>query len=157
MKSSSHLSDQPPIEPTISEGETVNQNDSSRNSAAVPDQETPMDVPVDNFDTDSQFYFLKDLKDRANQRDIDHESLFRNKVLYQLKSDIKSRNSKHSAAKFLNESFGDSLNDYSFVCWLAEKLELKPCRLKDIVRNAHKEFIPRNSMSSSSLQEIYNF
>ena len=51
----------------------------------------------------------------------------------------------------------DSLNDYHFVCWLAKKLELKPCRLKEIVKNAHREFAPRHSLSSSSHQSIYNF
>ena len=45
----------------------------------------------------------------------------------------------------------------SFVCWLAKKLELKPCRLKDIMKNFHEEFAPRNSLSSSSHQSIYSF
>ena len=49
------------------------------------------------------------------------------------------------------ESFGDLLDDYNFVCWLAKQLELKPCRLKEIIKNAYKEFTPRNSMY------IYNF
>ena len=74
-----------------------------------------------------------------------------------LKTDIKSRTAKRSTAKFLYESFGDSLTDYSFVCWLAKKLELKPCRLKEIVKNAHKDFAPRHSVSSTSHQTILNF
>lgn len=147
------------IESKITEDEAVNQIDSLGDSAATADQEIPVDIPVTDHDdeADNQFDFLKDLEDRAKQREVDYESLFRNKVLGKLSSDIKSRNSKRSAAKFLIESFGDSLNDYSFVSWLAKMLGLKPCRLKAIIKNAYKEFVPRNSMSSSSLQEIYNF
>ena len=96
---------------------------------------------IDN-DSDNEFSFLKDLEIRAKQREVDHESFFKTKVLNKLKVDIKSRSSKRSAAKFLYESFGDSLNDYHFVCWLAKKLELKPCRLKEIVKNVHHGFAP---------------
>ena len=88
---------------------------------------------------------------------MEHESLFKTKVLNKLKMDTKSRSSKCSAAKFLYESFGDSANDYYFVCWLAKLLELKPCRFKEIVKNAHREFAPRHSLSLSSHQSIYNF
>ena len=70
--------------------------------------------------------------------------------------DMKSRTSKSSAA-FLVESFGDLLDDYNFVDWLAKQLKLKPCRLNEIIKSAYKEVTPLNSMSKSSLQSIYNF
>ena len=70
---------------------------------------------------------------------------------------MKSCDSKSSAGKCLIESFGDLLDDYNFVCWLAEQLELKPCRLKEIIKNAYKEFTPRDSTPKSSLPSIYNF
>ena len=113
----------------------------------------------DTFDDDSvnQFNFLKEPKDRARKRGIDHGEHFRNKVLNKLKTDMKSCDSKSSAGKCLIESFGDLLDDYNFVCWLAEQLELKPCRLKEIIKNAYKEFTPRDSTPTSSLPSIYNF
>ena len=70
--------------------------------------------------------------------------------------DMKSRTSKSSAA-FLVESFGDLLDDYNFVDWLAKQLKLKPCRLNEIIKSAYKEVTPLNSVSKSSLQSIYNF
>ena len=113
----------------------------------------------DTFDDDSvnQFNFLKEPKDRARKRGIDHGEHFRNKVLNKLKTDMKSSDSKSSAGKCLIESFGDLLDDYNFVYWLAEQLELKPCRLKETIKNAYKEFTPRDSTPTSSLQSIYNF
>ena len=157
---------------TIPSETTTHQSESTtfpRDSATIP-SETPGVMPTprssgvfsiavqdDDSDPDNQFNFSKELEDRAKQREVDHELQFKYKVLNKLKMDIKSRISKRSAAKFLFESFGDALNDYSFVCWLAKKLELKPCRLKDIMKNFHEEFAPRNSLSSSSHQSIYSF
>ena len=73
------------------------------------------------------------------------------------KTDMKRRVLKSSAAKIFVEFFGDLLDDYNFVCWLAKQLERKPCRLKETIKMPYKEFTPRNSMSTSSLQSIYNF
>ena len=107
----------------------------------------PKDIPLNgnNLDDtdlgDDQSNFLQDLENRAKQQETDHEVLFRNKVLNKLKTDIKSRTAKRSTAKFLYESFDDSLTDYSFVCWPAKKLELKPSRLKEIVKNAQKTLL----------------
>ena len=123
----------------------------------------PKDIPLNenNLDDtdlgDDQFNFLQDLENRVKQRENDHEALFRNKVFNKLRIDIKSRTAKRSTAKFLYECFGDSLTDYSFVCWLAKKLELKPCRSKEIMKNAHKELAPRHSMSSTFHLTILNF
>ena len=94
-------------------------------------------------DSDSQFNFLKKLKDGARKRDIDHVAHFRNKVLNKLKTDTRSRASKSSAAKFLVESFGNSLDDYNFVCWLAKQLELKPCRLKKLSKRHTENLLHR--------------
>ena len=93
---------------------------------------------------DNQFNFLKELKDHVRKQDIDNKVHFRNKVLNKLQMDMKSWTSKRSAAKFLVESFGDLLDDFNFACWLAKQLELKPCRLKEIIKNAYTEFTPWN-------------
>ena len=116
-----------------------------------------MDVNQTEMNDGEEFNFLQDLEKMAQQREMDHEKLFKNKVLTKLGEDIKSRTSKRSAAKFLYDSFGESLNDYTFIRWLAKKLELKPCRLKDIVNNAYKEFAPRHSMPSTFHQGILNY
>ena len=116
-----------------------------------------MDVSQTEMNDGEEFNFLQDLEKMAQQREMEHEKLFKNKVLTKLSEDIKSRTSKRSAAKFLYDSFGESLNDYTFIRWLAKKLKLKPCRLKDIVNNAHKEFAPRHSMPSTFHQGILNY
>ena len=97
-----------------------------------------------DYDSDNQFNFLKELKDHGRKQDIDHKVHFRNKVLNKLQMDMKSCTSKRSAAKFLVESFGDLLDDFNFACWLAKQLELKSCRLKEIIKNAYTEFTPWN-------------
>ena len=100
---------------------------------------------------------LKELEDRVQQRDTDYEVLFQTKVLNKLKRDIKCRWSKHSAAQYLILAFDDALIDYNFVRWLAKKLELKPCRLQEILKNCRKDFVPRHSFSSTSHQKIYDY
>ena len=122
---------QGPLESTLAQSESFHHQNgplsTSRDSAHQNDDSPSisMDIPalenhventsdIDN-DSDNEFSFLKDLEIRAKQREMDHESLFKTKVLNKLKMDIKSRSSKCSTAKFLYESFGDSLNDYHFV------------------------------------------
>lgn len=55
------------------------------------------------------------------------------------------------------ECFSESLDNYKFICWLANNLEIKPCRLKQIMKNFNKEFAPRNSLSPTFHQSILNF
>ena len=89
---------------------------------------------IDN-DSDNEFSFLKDLEIRAKQREMDHESLFKTKVLNKLKMDVKSRSSKCSTAKFLYESFGDSLNDYHFVFLACKEARIEAMQVE---RNCKK-------------------
>ena len=118
---------QGPLESTLAQSESFHHQNgplsTSRDSAHQNDDSPSisMDIPtlenhventsdIDN-DSDNEFSFLKDLEIRAKQREMDHESLFKTKVLNKLKMGVKSRSSKRSAAKFLYESFGDSLKD----------------------------------------------
>jgi hypothetical protein len=125
----------------------------STNVSATPDAFSI----EEESNTNSFVDILKDLEERVNQRDIDHELRFKNKVMAKLKQDIKCRRSKHTAARFLFETFGESLSDYSFICWLAKKLEMKPCRLKEVLKNCEKEFASRTPLASATKQSVYNF
>ena len=114
-------------------------------------------VVQDDQDSNNMNDILQELEDRMNKRNDDHEMVFKNKVISKLQRDIRSRKEKHSAARFLVESFDESLEDYSFVCWLAKKLDLKPCRLQDILKNYNKVFAPRNSLPCNANQTIHDF
>lgn len=50
----------------------------------------------------------------AEQFQTTFENSFEEKVLLKIKCDLKSRLYKHSAAKFLNETFGEMLDDDKF-------------------------------------------
>lgn len=50
----------------------------------------------------------------AEQFQTTFENSFEEKVLLKIKCDLKSRFYKHSAAKFLNETFGEILDDDKF-------------------------------------------
>ena len=57
----------------------------------------------------------------------------------------------------LIESFGNLLSDNKFLSWLANKLDYFPSRLKTLIDNHEKVFLPRNCLPNDVLKEIYHF
>ena len=43
-----------------------------------------------------------------------------------------------SAIKFLHDCFGDSIDDYNFIRWLSKKMNYKPKRLFNLLKNCEK-------------------
>ena len=62
------------------------------------------------------------------------EKTFKERVLLKIKSGLRNRFYKESAAKFLHEIFGaEMLHDDNFLSWLAKRLDYKTYRLKNIL------------------------
>ena len=62
----------------------------------------------------------------AEKRENTFEKTFKERVLLKIKSDLRNRFYKQSAAKFL-------LHDDNFLSWLAKRLDYKTYRLKNIL------------------------
>ena len=108
-----------------------------------------LDLPVD---------LMNELEKKGADRDKKHENTFTQVVLKKLECDFKSSTSKHSAAKFLHESFGEMLEDYHFIRWLSKKLDfMRPYKLIAILKNYHADHIPRNTLPDDVPQKIYDF
>ena len=93
----------------------------------------------------------------AEKRDLVFEKQFKESVLLKMKSDLKSRFFKHNAAKYLDETFGEALEDDGFLRWLAKNIDYKTYRLKNLIENYKHQQKPRNSIDNSNHQKIYNF
>ena len=88
-------------------------------------------------------------------RYIDHSFTMNHCVIKKLKLDLK--NSKTEAARYMQSSFGEMLDNEGFLNWLSSAVGYKPNRLKKIL----SENLPnrRNfaKLPPSCHQEIYNF
>ena len=58
-------------------------------------------------------------------RDKFYKNSFKERVLLKVNSDLKSLFFKHHAAKVLDETFDEMLNDESFLRWLTKQLDYK--------------------------------
>ena len=102
---------------------------------------------------------LKELSEIKQKRNKAFDNTFISKIPAKLTSDLKNRFDKHSAAKFIVESFGEMVNDFTFIAWLAQKLNYKPQRLQGIIKS-YQNFnkpIARRSLASNVHQSIYEF
>ena len=78
-------------------------------------------------------------------------------LLKKIKDDIKNSHTKKAAVKLLLASFGNLLSDNKFLSWLANKLGYFPSRLKTLIDNHEKDFLPDNCLPNDVLKEIYHF
>ena len=70
----------------------------------------------------------------AEKRENTFEKTFKERVLLKIKSDLRNRFYKQSAAKFQHETFGaEMLHDDNFLSWLAKRLDYKTYRLRNIL------------------------
>ena len=91
----------------------------------------------------------------AEECDHVFENRFKESVLMKIKSDLKGRFFKHNAAKFLDETFGEALNDDLFLRWLAKNLDYKTYRLKALLKS-YKQQQTRHAFSDDK-QQIYDY
>lgn len=116
----------PPFEPEnlVPHNATVDENNDSL-TLSIPLS------PIRNNDTydmnDTTTSIGVDLARLAEKRDNMFERQFKESVLSKLKCDLNSRFYKHTAAKFLDETFGEALDNECFIRWIAKSLDYKPC------------------------------
>ena len=84
-------------------------------------------------------------------------NMLKEKVLSEIKCDLKSRFFKHHAAKLLDETYGERLSDGNFFRWLAKQLDYKIYRLRKILDNYELEMKPRRTLSENQYQQIHDF
>ena len=71
-------------------------------------------------------------------------------MLLKIKCDLRSRYYKHNAAKFLDETFGDMLDDDKFLRWLAKSLDYKTFQFKKILESYREEIKSRRHTLSDN-------
>ena len=77
---------------------------------------------------------VAELKLLHSQRTQKFEDTSITKIAAKLSTDLRCRKSQDCAAQFIVESFGDMINDNSFISWVAEKLNYQKCRLEQILK-----------------------
>ena len=91
-------------------------------------------------------------------RDEKLEKQFLEKIMIKLNTDFKGGSAaKKSSVKFLHDCFGDLIDDYSFTQWLPKKINYKPIRLLNLLKNCEKLSSPKNILPSSVHENIYKF
>ena len=95
----------------------------------------------------------------AEKRDNTFEKTFIERVLLKIKSDLRNRFCKQSAAKFLHETFrAEMLHDDNFLSWLAKRLDYKTYRLRNVLSSYEQQTKScRHTLSVSQHQKIYDF
>ena len=116
-------------------------------------------VPIEPLDMNDSLgeSIIKEIADRKKEKTKHHEEDFQALIIKKIKDDIKNPHAKKAAVKLLIESFGNLLSDNKFLSWLANKLDHFPSRLKTLIDNHEKVFLPRNCFSNDVLKEIYHF
>ena len=87
--------------------------------------------------------------------DVDYTETFNRCVIEHLK--LLLRNNKKEAVNYMKESFDTLLEESGFLAWLAKTVDVKLCRLKDLLET--NKYNKRNShvTTDNSCQEIYDF
>ena len=116
-------------------------------------------VPIEHLDMNDSLgeSIVKEIADRKKEKTKHHEEDFQALIIKKIKDDIKNPYTKKAAVKLLIESFGNLLSDNKFLSCLANKLDYFPSRLKTLIDNYEKDFLPRNCLPNGFLKEIYNF
>ena len=107
-------------------------------------QPTPKE-PLDMNDSLGE-NIIKEIADRKKEKTKHHEQDFQAFIIKKIKYDTKNRHTKKAVIKLFIESFGNLLSDNKFLSWLANKLDYFPFRLKTLIDNHKKIFLPRNCL-----------
>ena len=125
----------------------------------------PLNIPTSTIQqtdastthNETSFSIGIELAKMAEERDHIFENRFKESVLMKIKSDLKGRFFKHNAAKFLDETFGEALNDDRFLRWLAKNLDYKTYRLKALLKSYKQQQQTRHALSDDKHQQIYDY
>ena len=151
-----NLGEQEPQEPREPERGEQEQREPEPDSTLIGVQlETSIaDTTIDGI---MQKSFVQELIQRAEIRNEHYEIQFKEKMLMKIKMDFKNRFFKHSAAKFLHDTFGEMINDVRFVRWLAKGIDMRPYKLQTNLENYKREHVARNSLPEKVRDDIYKF
>ena len=85
----------------------------------------------------------------AEKRENTFEKTFKERLLQKIKSDLRSRFYKQSAAQFLHETSGaEMLHGDNFLSWLANRLDYKTYRFRNLVKlQAANKVLPTYAFS----------
>ena len=100
---------------------------------------------------------IKEIADWKKDKTKHHQEDLQALIIKKIKDDIKNPHTQKATVKLLIESFGNFLSDNKFLSWLANKLDYFPSRLKTLIDNHAKVFLPRNCLPNEVLKEIYHF
>ena len=125
----------------------------------------PLNIPTSTIQqtdastthNETSFSIGIELAKMAEERDHIFENRFKESVLMKIKSDLKGRFFKHNALKFLDETFGEALNDDRFLRWLAKNLDYKTYRLKALLKSYKQQQQTRHALSDDKHQQIYDY
>ena len=147
--SSDHLS--PITEPS---------NDNDLGNSVAPSTSNDSCNSIGTF-TITNNELVNDMNNMLMEKSKINERIFLEKVINVLENELTSniKSDRDQAIDFLAQCFGDMLNDYPFIRWLAKKLGKKPCRLQSLLRTniSSASWTPRNSLAIEQHKDIYNF
>ena len=93
-----------------------------------------------------------------NLRDEKLQKLFIEKIIMKIINDFTGDSAaKKSAVKFLHDCFGDSIDGYNFIRWLPKKMNYKPIRLFNLLKNCEKLPASKNVLPCDIHEKIYQF
>ena len=115
-------------------------------------------IPIEPLDMNDSLgkSIIKEIADWKKEKTKHVEDL-QALIIKKIKDDIKNPHTQKAAVKLLIESFGNVLSDNKFLSWLANELDYFPSRLKTLIDNHAKVFLPRNCLPKKFLKEIYHF
>ena len=92
----------------------------------------------------------------AEKRENTFEKTFKERLLQKIKSDLRSRFYKQSAAQFLHETSGaEMLHDDNFLSWLANRLDYKTYRFRNLVKlQAANKVLTTYAFSQSTPKDL---
>ena len=100
---------------------------------------------------------INEIKEKKRRTTKGYEKEFQILIINKIKEDLRKHNKRESALILLIETFDDFIHDHKFISWLSFKLDYYPGRLKSLINNTKKLFVPRNSFPNVVLNEIYSF
>ena len=87
----------------------------------------------------------KEIEEKERQTTKGYEAEFRALIINKIK-DLRKQDKRESALSLLIETFGDFIHAHKFISWLSSKLDNYPRRLKSLINNTKRVFVPRNSL-----------
>ena len=100
---------------------------------------------------------VAEMQDKMNLRDEKLEKLFIEKNIMKINNDFTGDSAAKNMAKFFQDCFRDSIDDCNFICWLSKKMNYKPIRFFNLLKNCEKLPASENDRPCDIHEKIYQF